>query len=153
MKNIYNTYIVYTKLRGKTNMNKKSIKSVVTIALVLCFMSANIVFAAYNNWTTTESTHISSNASSTSNHYSVKYTNNSQFGVYVTDKTMWSNPKADLVTSAGSSRSNKLSLDSTGKYLYGTGNIAEKNHKVWLRITPAFNQVGTDLITYKFSAR
>ena len=123
-----------------------------TIApIALCALMGINVLAAYDNWTSYETSYLSDVV--TSDNTSKRYTNNSQFGVYVKDKTMWSSPTAQIVNSEGNTRSNTVTLSSTEEYLYGSGNKCEANYKYNLKIKKAWNQVGTDTLTYKFSVR
>lgn len=132
-------------------MKKRNFLKASVAPMVLCALMGITALAAYTNWTAYETSYLSDVV--TSDNTSTRYTDNSQFGVYVKDKTMWSSPTAQVVNSEGNERSNTVTLSSTGEYLYGNGNICENNHKYNLKIKKAWNQVGTDTLTYKFSVR
>ncbi|MBP3339111.1 MAG: hypothetical protein J6L69_06885 [Lachnospiraceae bacterium] len=132
-------------------MRKMKLIKALGVTAALVSIMTSTAFAAYKNWTSYETSYVDDAV--TSDNYSVRYTDDDAFGVYVKDMTMWSTPKAKVVNSEGASRSSWLSLSDEEEYLYGTNNTCENNHMYYLKIKPAWNQVGEDTIKYKFSVR
>ncbi len=133
-------------------MKKKRIM-VSGLLVAICLTVGSISFAAWENWTSYETSTVGGfGGSTTSSHRSCKIAaKDKKFAVTVKDKTMWSAPTAKLVNSEGVSRSNKVVLNDTDKKFTGSGSTAEKNHLYKLKITSALNQIGDDTIKYQFT--
>ncbi len=135
-------------------MNRKFKKFSLSVGAALTVMSMVLVTygskGSYTNWTSYEISFVDD--ATTSSNVSRRYTDNEKFGVKVKDCTMWSSPKAKVVNSEGASRSSatKLKGNTTS---YGKNNTCAIGYNYKLKISSAWNQVGTDTIKYKFSVR
>lgn len=129
-------------------MNKKTKGIIAALGLSVMLTGATVMASSY---TFTSYEDLSVDDSTTSNNSSTKTSTDDEFEVKVKDKTMWSNPSAKLVNSEGKSRSDSVKLSGTSTYT-GSGNDGEVGYYYWLKVTSAWNQVGTDSINLKFSA-
>lgn len=130
---------------------RKKICSILLVAMLLLVGTVSFASGTWGNLSTVDlawndgwtNTDIRSN----------KSTNESEFDVYATAKTMSSAPRVRLVNSAGAIRSDPVSIPRALRVYTGSNNTGVPGFTYWAQVIPAWNQVGTDSIRFQIRAR
>lgn len=129
----------------------KKVKMVILITSVAAIMLTECIWGA-STWTDSATWSLEASSDFTTTTVSgvklgaTKTTDSEEWDVYTVSKTMATRPRAKLVNSSGSDRSEVIFTAAAGKYSTGESNTGVIGYAEYLSVKPNALQTGTETI-------